>query len=218
MNGETCTNTGRRESRRQDRRDAIVAVAACHFLDHGYSGTSMSAIAAALGGSKGTLWSYFPSKEELFTAVIDHASTLFREQLSEILDPRGDLATILRNFGVRLLEKVTSPSAIALYRLVLAEAGRFPEIGQIFYERAPRLTAALLADFLRGAIERGQLRQEPPLEVAQAFMHLCVSRLQQQLLMGLALDLSKEDLQQEAARAVPLFLRAFAPDETPAAA
>ncbi len=205
---------GRRETRRQGRRDTIIIVATRHFLEHGYSGTSMSAIAATLGGSKGTLWNYFPSKEELFTAVIDHASSVFCEQLSKILDPRGDLASILYNCGLSLLEKVTSPSAIALYRLVVAEAGRFPEVGQIFYERVLKRTIMLVADFLDVAMKRGQLREAPPIETAHTFTQLCVSHFQQQLLLGMTTNLSESDLQQETTRAVSLFLLTFAPDES----
>lgn len=212
MKEESCTIPGRREIRRQDRREAIVTVATRYFLDHGYSGTSMSAIAAALGGSKGTLWNYFPSKEELFTAVIDHASMAFRTELSENLGQQGDFATALRIFGTKLLEKVTSPSAIALNRLVLAEAGRFPEMGRIFFERAPRLTIALLAEFLTGVMERGQLRREDPIEAAQMFVHMCLARLQQQLMMSVLSETTVEQREQEVDRALSIFLRAYAPE------
>ena len=212
MKEESCTTLGRREIRRQDRREAIVTVASGYFLDHGYSGTSMSAIASALGGSKGTLWSYFPSKEELFTAVIDRASMAFRAELSENLGQQGDLATTLHIFGTKLLEKVTSPGAIALNRLVLAEAGRFPEMGRIFFERAPRLTVALLAEFLTGAIERGQLRREDPVEAAQMFVHMCIARLQQQLMMGMLSGTTAEQREQEVGRVLPIFLRAYGPE------
>lgn len=211
MNGEKCTG-GRRESRRQDRRETIIIAASRHFLEHGYSGTTMSAIAATLGGSKGTLWSYFPSKEELFTAVIDRASADFRSRLSENLDPRGDLSTALRNFSLKLLEKVTSPDAIALNRLVMAEAGRFPEVGRIFHERAPRPTVRLLAHFLSGVMERGQLRRDDPDDAAQILMHMCTARLQQQLLMGLLTETTTAQREKEVDRAVGLFLRAYAPD------
>ena len=61
---------GKREARKEERREAILAIAKRVFLDQGYSGASMSAISAELGGSKGTLWSYFPSKEELFAARV----------------------------------------------------------------------------------------------------------------------------------------------------
>ena len=63
---------GKREARKEERRLAILDVAKRSFLESGYSATSMSAISVELGGSKGTLWNYFPSKEELFAAVLEH--------------------------------------------------------------------------------------------------------------------------------------------------
>lgn len=178
----------------------------------------MSAIAAALGGSKGTLWSHFPSKEELFTAVIDRASAIFRAELTEILDPCGDLQRTLKTFCLRLQEKITSPNAIALNRLVVAEAARFPEVGRIFYERAPKLTIALLADFLSGAMARGQLRQDDPVFAAQMLMSVSYVRLQQQLIMGLASEITTAQREEEAERALHLFLRAYAPEDEARAA
>ncbi|WP_156106301.1 TetR/AcrR family transcriptional regulator, partial [Sphingobium sp. ba1] len=87
--------TSRREARRLDRRDTILTVAKAYFLEHGYAGTTMSGIAAALGGSKGTLWNHFPSKEDLFSAVLDRVATAYRAQLSQILDPCGVLEPTL---------------------------------------------------------------------------------------------------------------------------
>ena len=212
----SCNIPSRREARRQDRRDAILAVAAHYFLGHGYSATTMSAIAASLGGSKGTLWSYFPSKEELFTAVIDTVTTTFRQQLSETLNANGDIEPALRNFCRQLLNKVASPDAIALHRLVVAEAGRFPEIGKIFYERAPRLTIALLADYLASAMERGLLRPDDPTDAAYFLMHTSISRCQQQLLLGLMDVITPEQTEVEVERALTLFMRAYAPERAAA--
>lgn len=206
--------TSRRETRRQDRREAILAVARHHFLEHGYSATTMSAIAATLGGSKGTLWAYFPSKEELFTAVVDQATTTFREQLSETLNPHGEIVPALRGFGRRLVERIISPEAIGLHRLIVAEAGRFPELGRIFYERAPRLTVALLADFLAGAMERGQLRADSPTDAAFFLMQMCMARSQQKLLLGLIDQVDNSEITQEVERALTLFMCVYAPDAT----
>jgi AcrR family transcriptional regulator len=210
--------TSRREARRQDRRETILTVATRYFLEHGYSATTMSAIAATLGGSKGTLWNYFPSKEELFTAVIDQATTSFRLQLSETLNQRGEIEPTLRNFCHRLLDKIASPDAIALHRLVVAEAGRFPEIGRIFYERAPRLTIAMLADYLADAMERGQLRQGQSTDAAYFLMHMCMARCQQQLLLGLIDAVSPARAETEVEHALDLFMRTYAvePAATPA--
>ncbi len=205
--------TSRRETRRQDRRDAILAVAQRSFCEHGYSATTMSAIAATLGGSKGTLWAYFPSKEALFTAVVDQATTAFRAQLSETLEPPGDIQPTLRNFCLRLMEKVVSPEAIALRRLIVAEAGRFPELGRIFYERAPRLTTILLADFLDGAMTRGQLRADTPLDAAHFLIQMCVSRCQQQLLFSLTDRIDAAQATADVDRALDLFMRAYAPEK-----
>ena len=136
----------RREARRRERRRSILEVAVRSFLENGYAATTMSSIAAELGGSKGTLWSYFPSKEALFAAVLDDATTAYREQLAELLDPCGDLRTTLERAGFKLVEKITSPNAISLPGLVVADAGRFPARGAIFYEHAPLHTRRLFAD------------------------------------------------------------------------
>ena len=202
---------GRREARRIDRRDAILAVAATSFLEHGYAGTTMSAIAATIGGSKATLWNYFPSKEDLFEAVLDKATTAFRAELSTLLDACDDAGRTLRSFCLRYVEKVTRPEAIALHRLVISETGRFPEIGKIFYERAPRPTQALLADFIAEAGRRGQLRVDNPLRAARALMHLCLLGMHQQLLLARMETPTVELAEADVDAAMDVFLRAYGP-------
>lgn len=199
----------RREARRQSRRDAIVDVAARWFLDHGYAATTMSAIAAELGGSKGTLWNHFPSKELLFSAVLDRMTTEFREQVSLALIPSDDLETALRKFCHKLLAKVTSADAIALYRLVGGEVSRFPEIGRIFYERGPQQTQQLVADFLAGAMDRGQLRRDDPLGAARGLIGLCLYGCHQQMLLGVIDAAPPERAAEDADRAVDIFMRAY---------
>lgn len=201
----------RREARRTARRDAILDVAAQSFLDHGYAATTMSAIAATLGGSKGTLWSYFASKDVLFAAVIDRVTEAFRAQLSPILHPRDGIERALRRFCEEFLRKVTSPEAIALHRLVIGETKRFPELGRIFYERAPRQIQRLLGDFLEQAMETGELRRDDPLVAARQLTGLCLYGGHQQLLMGVIDEFPPEAVAAEVDRAMNAFLRAYAP-------
>ena len=200
----------RREARRQSRRDTILDVAAQSFLEHGYAGTTMSAIAATLGGSKGTLWSYFASKDVLFAAVIDRVTDAFRAQLALILNPHDDVASALHRFCSEFLRKVTSPEAIALHRLVVGETQRFPEVGRIFYECAPRQTQRLLADFLGQAMERGQLRRDDPLAAARQLTGLCMYGGHQRLLVGVIDALSEDEIEAEVDRATDTFIRAYA--------
>lgn len=200
----------RREANRQSRRETILDVAAQSFLEHGYAGTTMSAIAATLGGSKGTLWSYFASKEVLFAAVIDRVTEAFRAQLSLILNPRDGIEPALQRFCIEFLRKVTSPAAIALHRLVVGETNRFPEIGRIFYERATRLTQELLAAFLSEAMDGGLLRRDDPLTAARQLNALCISGGHQQMLMGMIENLTPAAIEAEVDRAMKTFMRAYA--------
>jgi TetR/AcrR family transcriptional regulator, mexJK operon transcriptional repressor len=201
----------RREARRRDRRGAIIAVARRSFLENGYAATTMSSIAAELGGSKGTLWSYFPGKEELFAAVLRDA-TETHASLLQLLDPAGELEPTLLRFSHDLLRKVTSPEAIALHRLVAAEANRFPEMGAIFLELAPLHTRNLLAHFLEGCMERGRLRRDDPQLAARTLVVLTLSGCHQQMIWGNREPPSAEQVRADVAYAVDCFLRAYAPD------
>lgn len=208
----TLPSPTKREARRQHRRDTILAVAQDYFLEHGYAGTTMSGIAAKLGGSKGTLWNHFPSKEELFAAVLQRATRTHHDQLVQILDPCGDLMPTLHRLCLTLLKKVTSPEAIALNRLIISEGTRFPEMSRIFFELAPHHTRLRVAEFLDGAMQRNQLRTADPFDAARALMALTMAGSHQQLLMGQLDHVSLAQMDVDARFALDVFLRAYAPD------
>lgn len=202
---------GRRQARRSDRREAIIAVAYASFLKHGYAATTMSGIAATIGGSKATLWSYFPSKEALFEAVLDTAISAYRAQLSSLLGTSTDPERTIRTFCVSLLGRLTQPEALALQRLAHGEAGRFPEVGTAFYERGPKTMQALLAAFISSAMDRGLLRRDDPMRAARALTGLCMSGCLQQLLLGKLAAPTPDMIAADAAAAAEIFLRAYAP-------
>lgn len=202
----------RREARRRERRKAILDVASRSFLENGYAATTMSAIAATLGGSKGTLWSYFPSKEALFAACLDDATTAYIARLAELLDPDGDLGKTLRRLGLNMLSKITSPHSIALHRLVVSESGRFPEMGAIFYEHAPGHTRRLIAEFLERAMDRGLLRRADPNLAARTFTTLMLSGCHQSLIWGQIGQATPEQIEADVDHGLDCFMRAYAPD------
>jgi len=208
-----CPPLSRREARREERREAILDVAARYFLEHGYAATTMSGIAAALGGSKGTLWSYYASKELLFGDVLERATRDFKAQLSLALNPGDGVAVALSKFCWRYLGRLTHPDGIALHRLVMGEVGRFPEIGRIFFERAPQGVYELLAEFLEGAMMRGELRRADPMEAAQFLTALCMARSHLKLLTGVTPVLSPAQAEADAQAAIDVFLRAYAPGQ-----
>ncbi|MDB5688323.1 MAG: TetR/AcrR family transcriptional regulator, partial [Sphingomonas bacterium] len=155
---EPTTNTAatKRSVQREERRAAILAIARRHFHDHGYGGTSMSSIATELGGSKGTLWAYFPSKEELFAATIEGLIAEYAPFLD--LDPDVAIEPALHRYAVHFLTFTLSPKVIALNRIIIAEAPRVPEVGRIFFDRGPRRRHRALAEFLVEKMRRGEMR------------------------------------------------------------
>lgn len=210
----TSRAPGRREERRASRRDAIIDVAARSFLEQGYANTTMNGIAATLGGSKGTLWSYFPSKENLFAAVLDRITEAFQRELTVILNPAEPLENALRKVCMGLIERTTSPQGVALYRLIVGEVQRFPEIGPIFYERGPNATRAQLATYLAEAMAKGKLRAGDPEIAAQHLAGLCLSGLHMQMLCRHIEQATPRAKAEEAERAIAAFLRAYAPEAT----
>ncbi|HWV12837.1 MAG TPA: TetR/AcrR family transcriptional regulator [Sphingobium sp.] len=202
----------RREVRRRDRRDAIISVAKRSFLENGYAATTMSSIAAELGGSKGTLWSYFPSKEDLFAAVLRDATQVYHASLTQLFDTEDALELTLLRFSHDLLRKVTSPDAIALHRLVAAEASRFPKMAAIFQELAPLHTRNLLARFLEAAMDKGKLRRADAMLAARTLAVLTLSGCHQQMIWAELASPTDEQIDADAAFAVDCFLRAYAPE------
>lgn len=204
----------KREARKQDRRQAILDAARASFLEKGYDGTSMSGLLATLGGSKATLWGYFRSKEELFAAVLDDAVVEHRASLLACVEPTGDLVESLERFSRRFLSKTSSPDSLALWRLVAAESGRNPEIGRIFYERAPKRIEQGLTAFIAKHMEMGELRPDDPLRAARVLISLCAGR-QHWMLWGVA-TADPMEVEADAATIVDVFLRAYAPVSVPA--
>ncbi len=197
-------------SRKDLKRQSIVAVARAAFLRDGYGGTTMSSIAATVGGSKTTLWSYFPSKQDLFAAVIDDLVERYGEALRVPLPPEGDPGETLLVLGRSLMTTLMRPQIIALHRMITGEAGRFPELGGVLFERGPARGQARLSNWLAALMERGVLRRVDPLMAAKQFLALCQSGEFQKYLIGALKRVDKAQLDAEIEQAVETFLRAYA--------
>lgn len=137
---------GKRELNKARKREEIVEIATRSFFDHGYAATSMSAIAEALGGSKATLWAHFGSKAELFTAVIDRQVESFSRDIGEVLINQRFSLPALRRACLRFLDCLLREDAVNLFRVVMCEGERFPEIAEAFYSRGPATVRKCVVD------------------------------------------------------------------------
>lgn len=148
----------KREQNRLHRREAIIAVATQSFLELGYAGTSMSTIAAELGGSKGTLWAHFSSKEELFTAVIDEMIAADAVAIDQVLTQSRYTRPSLREFCMLFISKLMKPESVKLFRMVIAEGERFPVLADSLAERGPIRMMNHLTDYLGTAMPLDQAK------------------------------------------------------------
>lgn len=138
---------GKRELNKAKKRAEIVQVATRLFFAQGYATTTMSAIADELGGSKATLWAHFSSKEDLFAAVIDLQVEIFADDVDEVLNGQTFSLPALRRASLRFIDCLLRENSILMYRLVMSEGERFPEIKEMFYERGPAKLRTVITAF-----------------------------------------------------------------------
>jgi AcrR family transcriptional regulator len=192
-----------------ERRAAILDIAREAFLQDGYSGTSMSRIAALVGGSKATLYSYFPSKKDLFVAVIDRETTGLFDRIFNLRltaeDPNEAITELVR----RCLDGLLSDTIVSGYRLIIAEAGRFPEIGKTTYELAVHRGLERIARYFAKLVAEGTLRPCNPLEAADTFLDLTAGNLHTQRLWNSIEAPDGVALEAETRRITAVFLAAY---------
>jgi len=198
---------------RDERRSAILAIAHAAFLSDGYAATSMSTIAARVGGSKATLYNYFSSKEELFGAVVANKCEQLQMLLYEAQVEGNDFRSALQNFGERLLQLLLQEESVATYRMVVAECGRFPELGHTFYNSGVKQARAKLGEYFEKAIADGQLRACDAATMAHYYFDLCMSRIHLRRIWNVETNPTVEEIRTNVARAVAIFLAAFGTGE-----
>lgn len=201
--------------RTEARRQAIIDAAAELFQEAGYEGASMNELAKRLGGSKATLYGYFPSKEELFGAVVRSVATahLFdatRELQTDVVG-RTALEMALIHFGERMLHVLTNDKkALAVYRMVVAEAGR-SDAGQLFHDAGPSESTAVLASVLEAAMARGEIRRVDATVAARQYTALVTAEVSARIFQRDPPSLSLKEIQQLVARAADLFFAGMTP-------
>jgi TetR/AcrR family transcriptional regulator, mexJK operon transcriptional repressor len=188
-----------------DRRQAILDIAREVFLTEGYADTSMSSIAARLGGSKGTLYNYFPSKEALFVAFMRQECEVEAEIAHAMDHPDDDLGKALNHLGCKLINFLLSDKIQAVHRLVIAESQRFPELGRTFYAEGPRRGISRLAEVFQRWMDEGRIRKVEAAQAAEQFIDLCKSGLYQRRLWNVAVP-TATDIEANVERATAVFM------------
>jgi|SRR6056297_1438664 len=179
------------------------------FLRDGFEGANVDEIAREAGVSKATLYSYFSDKRLLFVEV---ATAECRRQADAALGevdmsapPREVLAFAAR----KMMDFFLSPIGLGVFRVVVAETGRFPQIGRTFWETGPARGRAILQDYFAQACARGELAIDDLPLAADQFAELCKADLFPRLIFGLADEVTPAERERVAQGAVEMFLARY---------
>ena len=154
--------SGKRSRRKHERPGELLEAALDLFGEKGYAATRVEEVAARAGVSKGTLFLYFASKQELFKAVVRHSIAGRFGEWSEELDnycaPSTDL---LRYCFKSWWERIGSTKASGITKLMLSEAGNFPELSQFYHQEVVLPGHELIRRILQRGVDRGDFRPMP---------------------------------------------------------
>ncbi len=196
-------------SRKDRKRAEIVAIAGDLFFKEGYAGTSMSQIAAAVGGSKQTLYNHFQSKEELLLAVVRDVVEMNPADY-DLAGPPSDFRAWLTRFGCATMRGLTTYKYISLQRLAAAEALRFPEVGRIFDEIGVEpFYTTMMTKFVE-AMDAGILRRSDPRIAVEQFMEMSAGWLLRRAVWNIRPAPSESEIERAVSEAVSTFMDGYA--------
>src|SRR6266568_3246087 len=167
--------------RKNARPEEIISAALEVFADRGFAATKLEDVARRAGVTKGTIYLYFENKEALFKALI-------RETIVQVIAQGEALAQSFTGSARELLERlvreywrlVGETSISSIPRLMIAEAGNFPELARFYYEEVVTRGHRLMAGVLERGIKAGEFRRVNVMVAAKLamspLMHAVIAR------------------------------------------
>lgn len=150
--------------RRKDARPAeITAAALACFAAHGFAATRLDDIARRAGVTRGTLYLYFPNKEELFKAVVRQAiGPVLARAASMVTGSDAPSTELLREIVRAIPQAVMEGPGSAIPKLVITEAANFPDLARFYLDEVVHPAKALVGGLIRRGIARGEFREVDP--------------------------------------------------------
>jgi AcrR family transcriptional regulator len=194
-----------------DRRQNIIKAAFSALMEKGYAGTSTLEIARRARVSKRELYAEFGSKIGILEALVAATTSKMRAPLdvAEVLDRPGFVA-VLTAYGAAALAELTGPYVIVVNRLAVAEAERSAELGRMLDERGRQAGRDALVAFFARARETAVLTRGDPGDIASEFFSLLLGDLMMRLMLGVARQPTRTEIERRADRAKDAILQLYA--------
>jgi AcrR family transcriptional regulator len=188
------------------RRAAFLTAARDVFLEYGYEAANMAEIVKRAGGSLSTLYAQFGGKKGLFEAMIDARVTELTEQMHIELAAHAPLREGLRRIGEAFLFRQLQAESLDVFRLMVAQAKKFPELAETWGKRAPEAVRRALAEYLMDRARAGEIRIANPDLAAAVFFDLVRARIQFRALLMPSYQPTDSEVRETVDRAVKVFL------------
>ncbi|MBF0326124.1 MAG: TetR/AcrR family transcriptional regulator [Alphaproteobacteria bacterium] len=193
------------------KRAAILDAAQVCFCEQGYAATSMDMVAASAGVSKATIYAHFANKDDLFGAIICRRCDDQAEGLGGlVLAAKGDGRTALAAIARALMDLFLAPEVMALYRVVVAESPRHPDLARIYYEQGPWRGKQRVAEVLAALDRQGQLVVPDPWQATDLFVNMLRGEVFHRALLGLE-PAERPTAETTIAESVRVMLAAYGP-------
>ncbi len=180
------------------------------FLRDGFEGASVDDIARVASVSKATIYSYFPDKREMFMEMARQQCAWQADSMMQEIDTNAPAREVLTQAAKGILQLILSEFGLKAFRICVAEADRFPELGRQFYETGPAMGRRHLAEFLQTATERGELCVADFDMAAAQFQELCKADLYMRLVFGIDDTFEPSEIEHVVNEAVETFMARFA--------
>lgn len=187
----------------------LLDVATEVFIEHGFEGASTNEIARRANCSKTTFYCRFPTKHDLFIAVLERRTETIFKELFKALPADGPIEKTLMEFGARVLRISDADEQLRLQRVVSMEAERFPELAHRFYELGPKRVLDELSRYLKVQIKAGRLIREDPHMMAEHLAGLITGGDVRWKILGIRCSVGPEENKRRVRAAIKAFLRAY---------
>jgi AcrR family transcriptional regulator len=192
------------------KRQQILGGAREVFAELGYERASVDLIATRAGVSKATVYHHYADKKALFVACVSEDTDRMQAELRACLgEPTGGVESALQVIGEKVMGVLLAPKVVALHRHVIAEAGRFPDLGRAIFDRGPSVIHDAVASYLERWDRKGALRIADPRAAAVQFLGLCQGDLLARARLHLLPYPVDAAVRETVRRAVETFVRAY---------
>ena len=187
----------------------LLDMAAEVFMESGYEGTSVREIANRANASKETIYSRFPSKAELFTAVMNRRCEQGFTRLADMLEGDKPIGQILTSFALELVTPTLDLQWKRLLRTIIGAAETFPDLGETFWRIGPERAHVMIASCLSERMRKGELRKADASKAAHLFLAMTTGRYWLRDVLGIRPQVTRAEAEAYVKEIVPVFLSLY---------